>query len=212
MRLKACVLVIPLIIMLAVTSPSHAATETIVQTIPGLSQPVFQGEFGFMDVLIVPFNPALGTLQDVTVDIIGTYVPGILFASGSSGLPPTVTLTTTLFIDAGNRIHPQSRQQLVMTQLDIPLVSPCAICEGFVAIGEPTTIDHTFDFGQLTPPETNVFQYFFQTRPGIHSEDDLTTFTGQAVVTYTYDAPSPTTALLFAIGLLGLAWSRRRSA
>jgi hypothetical protein len=79
MRSKACVLIIPLIVMLAVPSPSHAATATIVQTIQGLHQ--FDADV--LDIPVdfnaLPFNPALGVLQDVTLEMIGTYTPRFIY-------------------------------------------------------------------------------------------------------------------------------------
>ena len=41
---------------------------------------------------------------------------------------------------------------------------------------------------------------------------DPTSFFGSVVLTDTFEVPGSPTALLVAIGLLGLAWSRRRSA
>lgn len=208
------------LLLLAATYPAQATTS--VQDITGLHQNM--GDFVPFDINALPFNPSLGVLQDVSVELIGTYTPQIDVYVYTTP-PATTNLTTNLFVEVpGSSIFPVT--SVPLGSQTVPAVEQ-SDNEVFL-VGSATAVDHTFDLssagfaafetGATTPQD--LIQYGFLTGysfpPGIAdggSTSDLTTFTGSAILTYTYASavPEPATVLLFAAGLVGLALSRRRS-
>src|ERR1700760_754482 len=83
-------------LLLATASAGNAST--IVQTIPGLTQDL--GDDTPFDINALPFDAALGTLEDVTVEITGNYTPKT--ANDLGPFPATTNLTTRLFVFATN--------------------------------------------------------------------------------------------------------------
>ena len=206
---KALTLAAPLLLLAA---PSPAAT--IVQNISGLTQDL--GDFTPFDIDALPFDPGLGTLEDVTVELTGNYTPST--ANDLGPFPATTSLTTRLFLFATNG-GPTSNVVLgTQTGIPVTVASPGA---AGIATGATTPVDQIFDLSDLAAFETGVpgsqllVEYGFRTDndlSGVGGASDLTSFSGSAVLTYTYLVPEPATALVFATGLLGLAWSRRRPA
>jgi hypothetical protein len=107
------------------------------------------------------------------------------------------------------------------TQDGVPVVVAGPGSAG-IATGAATPVDQVFDFTDLaafesaTPGSQLLVEYGFRTSntlSGAGGDSDLTSFAGNAILTYTYASssiPEPTTVWVFAIGLLGLLWSRRR--
>jgi hypothetical protein len=205
MRFKSLVLAAPL--LLALSIPAQATV--IVQNIPGLTQDL--GDFTPFDINALPFDPALGTLLGVSIELIGTYTPKI--ANDLAPFPPTADLTTRVFVFASNSTDP-SQQLILGTQTDIPVIDVGA----GISTGAATPVDVLFDLTDLAAFETGIpgpqllIGYGFRTSNGLPgSGSDLTSFAGRGILTYTYDVPEPATALMCALGLAGLAWSRRKA-
>ncbi|MFZ6647248.1 PEP-CTERM sorting domain-containing protein [Undibacterium sp. TJN25] len=210
MRLKSLVLAVPLVLMLAFSTSGNAAT--IVQNIPGLSQDL--GDFTPFDIKALPFDPANGTLQSVSVEIIGTYQPIIFHDLGP--FPATVDLNTRLFVFAEN--GGGTLNFALPTQTGVP-VTPAGQDSGQTT-GVAAAVDHIFNFTDVSAFITGIagqqllIGYGFRASdglPGTGGASDLTNFNGSAILTYTFDVPEPATLMIFAIGLFGLALSRRRS-
>ena len=196
--------------VLSLAAPASAAT--IVQNIPGLVQDL--GDFTPFDINALPFNPALGTLTDVTVEIIGNVTP--MTANDLAPFPATVDLTTHLFVFPTNAPPGNTTTITFTTQTGVPVVvaSPGSAGE---ATGAVIAVDQTIDFSDLNAFITGIagsqllVEYGFRTANGLPgSGSDLTSFAGSAVLTYTYDAPEPVTLSLFGAGLLGAGWLTRR--
>lgn len=209
MNFKAFALAAPLFLLTA-GATSHAAT--IVQDITGLSQSM--GDFTPFDINALPFDPVTGVLQDVTVELIGSYTPQT--ANDLGPFPATTDLTTRLFVFATN--GGPNTNVVLGTQLDVPVMVASPGAAG-IATGATEPVDHLFDLSDLAAFETGIagsqllVEYGFRTSntlSGAGGASDLTSYSGNAILTYTYGVPEPATALVFAAGLLGLAWSRRR--
>jgi hypothetical protein len=208
MRIKSLLFVASAFAALSIQA--HAAA--IVQNIPGLSQDL--GDFTPFDINALPFNPATGTLQDVSIELIGSYTPET--ANDLGPFPSTTSLTTRLFVFATNG-GPTSNV-ILGTQTGIPVIVAGPGSAG-IATGAVTPVDMTFDLADLAAFETGIpgsqllVEYGFRTAntlSGAGGASDLTSFAGRAILTYTYDVPEPSTALMCALGLAGLAWSRRK--
>ncbi|WP_394778902.1 PEP-CTERM sorting domain-containing protein [Undibacterium sp.] len=212
MRLKSLVLALPLLLTLAISSSGNAAT--IVQNISGLSQDL--GDFTPFDIKGLPFDPANGTLQSVSVEIIGTYTPMLFNDLGP--FPDTVDMNTRLFVfaenDGGNT---QSFNLPTQTGIPVVVTDPNS---GGRTTGVASAVDHLFNFADVSkfitgiPGDQLLIGYGFRSSnglPGTGGASDLTSFNGSAIITYTFDVPEPATLMIFAIGLAGLALSRRRS-
>jgi len=209
------------LLLLAATCCAHAATS--VQNITGLNQNM--GDLVPFNINALPFNTSLGVLQDVSVELTGTFTPQIDVADQNPP-PATTVLTTHLFIEVpGSSTFPYTS-----VLLSPPQTVPVVESDGgeLFLNGMPQKVDQTFDLfsAGIAPFETgattpqDLIQYGFLTGyslpPGIAypgTGSDLTTFTGDAILTYTYAAavPEPATLWVLAAGLFGLAWSRRRS-
>ena len=218
MRQKLLALAVPSL-LLAAASPSFAAT--IVQTISGLSQGL--GDFTPFDINALPFNLATGTLDDVTVEIIGSYTPET--ANDLGPFPPTTTLTTRLFVVA-TRGGPTTNIDPIGTQVDIPVTVASPSAAG-IATGAATTVDQTVDFSDLSAFEAGVpgqqllVEYGFRTNntlSGVGGDSDLTSFSGHAILTYDYQAsaqsfaqvPEPASFSISGAAFAGMAFLRRR--
>ena len=196
---------------LSLAAPAHAAT--IVQTIPGLVQDL--GDFTPFDINALPFNPALGTLTDVSIELTGTVTP--MTANDLGPFPATVDLTTHLFVFATN--GGPTTTIVFPTETGVPVIvsSPGSAGE---ATGVPILVDQTIDLSDLSAFSAFItgiagsqllVEYGFKTANGLPgSGSDLTSFAGSAVLTYTYDAPEPLTLSLFGAGLVGAGWLTRR--
>ena len=198
----------------ALSAPAQAAT--IVQNIPGLVQGL--GDFTPFDINALPFNTALGTLTDVSIELTGSVTP--MTANDLGPFPSTTDLTTHLFVFATN--GGPTTTIVFATQSGVPVVvaSPGSAGE---ATGAPISVDQTIDLSDLSAFITGIagsqllVEYGFRTAntlSGAGGASDLTSFAGSAVLTYTYDAPEPLTLSLFGAGLLGAGWltTRRRRA
>ena len=210
MRGKISALALPLLWLAA--APAGQAT-TITQNIGGLVQDI--GDNTPFDINALPFDPSLGILQAVTVQLTGTYTPET--ANSLGPFPPTTDLTTHLFVFATNG-GPTSTDVLG-TQTGIPVIVASPGSAG-IATGATEPVNETFNLSDLGAFETGIpgsqllVEYGFKTAntlSGAGGASDLTSFSGSAVLTYTYGVPEPATALIFATGLLGLAWGRRRA-
>ncbi len=209
MRIKS--LLFAASVFLALSSSAHATV--IVQNIPGLSEDL--GDFTPFDINALPFDPATGTLQSVSVEL-HRLVCTPETANDLGPFPATTDLTTRLFVFATNG-GPTSNVVLG-TQTGIPVVVASPGSAG-IATGAATPVDMTFDLSDLLAFETGIpgsqllVEYGFRTSntlSGAGGDSDLTSFAGSAILTYTYDVPEPSTALICGLGLAALAWSRRK--
>src|SRR3978361_430700 len=82
----------------AMASPGNAAT--VVQVITPISQSI--GDLTPFDINALPFNPSLGVLTGVSVELIGHYTPTTATDSDGASFPGNATLTTRLFVFATN--------------------------------------------------------------------------------------------------------------
>ena len=232
-KLAIVVLAAPLLLA-APVPPAKAATIT--QVIGPLTQTI--GDFTPFDINGKPFNPALGTLLDVRLEIIGSYTPHLFHDIAPHQVTATVTSRLFAFAEGPN--------------LSTHLINPLGV-QGNVPVnpnghvlGAATAVDRVFDFN--TPAEIASFEsanpatkllagYGFRASDALSCAggcSDLTTYSGHAVLTYVYKpyfmlasfsqaagvedvatgaaaVPEPATVLTFATGLLGLAWSRSRA-
>ncbi|HEV2674343.1 MAG TPA: hypothetical protein VGV37_07355, partial [Aliidongia sp.] len=90
------VVAVPLMLFASIATPARAGV--VVQNIPNLVESL--GDFTPFDVKALPFNTALGALQDVTLEFIGNYTPEVHNDLGP--FPATATLSTRLFVFAEN--------------------------------------------------------------------------------------------------------------
>jgi hypothetical protein len=197
---------------LASAAPGQAGT--VLQAIPGLVQSL--GDFTPFDINALPFNPALGTLTDVSIELTGSYLPQT--ANDLGPFPSTTDLTTRLFVFATNGGPTINR--VLGTQTGVPVVVAGPGAAG-IATGVATPVDQIFDLSDLSAFETGVggsqllVEYGFRTSNGLSGTggaSDLTSFSGEAVLTYTYatEVPEPGTLGLAVLGLLGLGGMARR--
>jgi hypothetical protein len=146
MRGKVFTLAVPLL-WLAASPESQAATIT--QNISGLVQTL--GDFTPFDINALPFDPSIGILQDVTVELVGSYTPET--ANDLGPFPPTTDLTTRLFVFATNG-GPTSNVVLG-TQSGIPVIVASPGAAG-IATGATEPVDQTFDLSDLAAFVTGI--------------------------------------------------------
>ncbi len=197
----------------ATTSVVHAAT--VVQTVP-IIQTI--GDFTPFDIDTLPFNTSLGTLQSVIVEISGSYIASIAADLQPGQSPPsTATLSTRLFVEPSNDASVAQSVNLGSQTVVIPAPLPGSAA---IETGLPTTVDQSFTFTTIADYETSgslpqdLTQFGFRTGstfPGT-SGSDLTSFAGDATVTYVYDVPEPATLVILGTAVLGLTAVRRRRA
>lgn len=198
-------------------SPGKAAQ--IVQNISPLTQDL--GDFTPFNINALPFNPAVGALQDVTIELIGNYTPST--ANDQGPFPATTTLTTRLFVFPTNNGSHNEQVDPLGVQTNVP-VTVAGVGAAGIATGASTPVDQLFDFStaaDLAAFETGVpgtqllLEYGFRTSNTLSCLggcSDLTSFSGSGVLTYTYaqSTPEPAGVLVLGMGLAGLGWMRRR--
>ena len=199
------------------TLASAASAATIVQTVDPLNNGI--ADFATYPEKALPFNPLVGTLTDVTIELIGIIHPQVTHDLPPPG-GPSATLKTKVELVPHNGIGTTFYN---IDPIDTQIV-PLTYNAGGIgfATGAPVAYDHTFDFSnaadlaafQTGTPGVSAFQfdYGFLSHDNIlgGSGSDLTTFNGKAIVTYSFSVPEPATLMTFAVGLLGLTWLRRR--
>jgi hypothetical protein len=203
-------LLAPLVLLGMVTS---SQAGTVVQDITGLTQSI--GDDTPFDINALPFDPTLGVLQDVTVELTGSYTPET--ANDLGPFPPTTDLTSHVFVFATN--GGPTVTVVLGTQTDIPVTVASPGSAG-IATGAATPVDQTVDLSDLGAFETGIpgdqllVEYGFRTSntlSGAGGDSDLTSFAGDAVLTYTYTVPEPASIALFGAALFGFGALYRRN-
>jgi hypothetical protein len=202
--------------MLTATAPAFAAT--IVQNLPAVQT---MGDFTPFDINGNPFNPALGTLTDVSATLMGSYTPDFFVDLCPPCANPGIISTTYFVItpegDAANQFSgtaPGSPQSVV------PVFSNSNTTAEY--IGAPTSVDLTFDFPVVSDfisalPGPLLLAEFGFNSSVTHTDgaSDLTSFSGTFALTYTYgpSLPEPSSLVLLSFGAgLVLLLTRRHIA
>jgi hypothetical protein len=194
--------------------PSAKAT-TQTQVITGLDQT--DGDFAPAPIRAVPFNSALGSLDSVTAEFIGTYTPSFALQITA---PPPATETYTSTFETYPEFDVAGRQNIALGSQTIPYAG----VEDTPGI--PTSLDLTVSYADVAAFESSaptpefLLEYGIRTttdlpfpNPGNGSASDTTSFTGSVILTYTYGTPVPEPAGLpvLAAGVQGMLWLRARS-
>ncbi len=213
-------------VLLAV-SPSSASAGLVcaagvcTETITGLSQSM--GDLTPFDINALPFDPAVGTLLSASIEISGIYTPmNNLDLTSDVPANTIATLTSRMFVE-----EPVSSVTIPGVTFPDQVLTVGPASSGIAVNGAATPVDETFNLPDLAAMEVGVapynrpsgvqdiVQYGF--RSGVilsagtfSSGSDLTTFTGQATITYNYAVPEPASSLIFSGAVATLAWRRRR--
>jgi hypothetical protein len=200
---------LPMAAVMSLFAASSALAATITQTLPAIET---LGDFTPFDINGARFDPSLGTLTSVTGELTGTVTTSAFLPVGPF---PTTRLTTNWFVFTPSGIIPGPNA--FSGSLPDQTVTPVVTSGGATYTGSPTPVDLTFNFGNPAEfvgspsPSTLLVEFGFRAgTPDLtnHSgASDLTTFNGNLLLTYTYNAtaiPEPGSLLTLGVGVLAL--------
>lgn len=205
-----------------------ASTEASADTIT-VQQPIFlpvqSATSNGFNLRLPGFNGSLGVLTSATLQVRGFIEPGaarLVPVSGVEALPTSVTLTPGLFLfpladgdavtsrrlDFDQQVRPVVEGTVrgasrIQVDFSVPYAVPFAIADS--RDREPLTPLQFSASTRATPIGSGSFnqRLYFDTEP--------TTFSGTLSLEYNFIAvPEPVSLAVLAIGLVGLAVSRRK--
>ena len=189
---------------------SCAATSAMAGTITDTI--AFKGDTdgGLRTITGAAFNPALGTLTNVSVTLTGTYDPMIYTGVPASSTQSLLDATVDL-LGAGAQSPYLNSGSFTLQQSGAYLVGPAELFRFTESVDTAAALAaYTGGPGAMTYGLANLDIY---SNPAVAGSwgamsDDTSQFSGQFAITYTYAVPEPGSSLTLGAGLATFALAR----